>query len=135
MEPRISIITLGVKNLEISTKFYQALRFPLQPGNKNISFFELSGIWLALFPKTSLAKDANVSDIGSGFPGFTLAHNVKTKTEVDKILKLAEQAGAKIKDKAHNRDWGGYSGYFSDPDGYLWEIAWNPYFKIFSETK
>lgn len=130
MESRISIITLGVKDLKISTKFYQDLGFLLQPNNEGISFFELNGTWLALFPKVLLAKDANVNSDGNGFPGFTLAHNVKSKEEVNKIMKLAEKVGAKITDQSRDRDWGGYSGYFSDPDGYLWEIAWNPYFKL-----
>ena len=130
MEPRISIITLGVKDLKKSTKFYQDLGFPLQPGTDAISFFELAGTWLALFPKSSLAKDANILPKGNGFSGFTLAHNVKSKKDVDAIMKQAEQIGAHVTDQPHDRDWGGYSGYFADPDGYLWEIAWNPYFKL-----
>lgn len=134
MEPRISIITLGVKDLKISTKFYLDLGFPLQkPVNDSISFFELTGTLLALYPKAALAKDANVPEIGSGFSGFTLAHNVHSKEEVDNIMKVAEHVGAKITDVAHDREWGGYSGYLADPDGYLWEIAWNPYFKFDSK--
>ncbi|MEK9179178.1 MAG: VOC family protein [Patescibacteria group bacterium] len=131
MQPRISIITLGVKDLKASTKFYLALGFPLQPPeNDMISFFELSGTQLALYPKDLLAKDAKVLETGSGFSGFTLAHNVHSKEEVDTIMKEAERIGAKITDPAHEREWGGYSGYFADLDGYLWEIAWNPYFKF-----
>jgi len=130
MDQRISIITLGVANLPKSTKFYQDLGFTLQPGNTQISFFELQGTWLALYPKDTLAQDAKVKNESQGFAGFTLAHNVASKEEVDQILKHAAGIGAKITDPAHTRDWGGYSGYFQDPDGYLWEIAWNPYFKI-----
>ncbi len=77
-----------------------------------------------------LAKDANVENDGIGFPGFTLAHNVSSKEKVDEIMKIAENSGAEITDKPHDREWGGYSGYFKDLDGYLWEIAYNPYFKI-----
>lgn len=124
---------MGVGDLKRSTKFYQDLGFPLQSGNGEISFFELTGTLLALFPKSLLAKDANVSPDGSGFSGFTLAHNVKSKEKVDVIMKAAEKIGAKIADQARNRDWGGYSGYFADPDGYLWEIAWNPHFKFDSK--
>lgn len=130
MEPRISIITLGVKDLQTSTQFYVALGFTPQPGNAGITFFELEGTWLALFPLDELAKDAKVAANGNGFKGFTLAHNVVSKDEVDRIMKLAESVGAQITDPAHDRDWGGYSGYFADPDGFLWEIAWNPNFKL-----
>lgn len=130
MEPRISIITLGVSDLAKSTKFYTNLGFTPQLGNDGITFFELTGTWLALYPVDKLANDAKVSATGSGFKGFTLAHNVGSKTEVDRIMKLAEEVGAQITDPAHDRDWGGYSGYFADPDGFLWEIAWNPNFKL-----
>ena len=130
MKPRINIITLGVSDLKTSTKFYQKFGFSLQPGSEAISFFRLTGTWLALFPKPALAKDANVSLKGNGFSGFTLAHNVRSKQEVDKIMKRAKSIGAKITDQAHDRNWGGYSGYFTDLDGYLWEVAWNPYFQV-----
>ena len=130
MEPRISIITLGNSDLAKSTKFYTDLGFTPQPGNTQISFFELHGTWLALFPNGKLAEDAKVSPTENGFKGFTLAHNVKSKAEVDQIMQLAQEIGAKITDPAHDRTWGGYSGYFADPDGNLWEIAWNPYFKL-----
>lgn len=130
MEPRISIITLGVSDLQKSTEFYRdGLGLPIQKSNDGISFFVLQGTWLALFPKDKLAKDAKVKNNGKGFSGFTLAHNVNSKEKVDEILKQAEKTGAKVTDPAHNREWGGYSGYFKDLDGYLWEIAWNPYFE------
>lgn len=131
MEPRISIITLGVSNLQKSTEFYRdGLGLPEQKGNDGITFFELSGTKLALFPKDKLARDANVKNVSTGFPGFTLAHNVSSKKKVDELMKKAEKIGAEITDPAHEREWGGYSGYFKDPDGYLWEIAYNPYFKL-----
>lgn len=131
MEPRISIITLGVSDLQKATEFYRdGLGLPMQKGNKGVTFFILNGTWLSLFPKDKLAKDANVENNGIGFPGFTLAHNVSSKEKVDELINIAEKAGAVITDKPHDREWGGYSGYFKDLDGYLWEICYNPYFKI-----
>ena len=131
MEPRISIITLGVSNLEHSTKFYRdGLRLPLRQENDKISFFQMPGTWLALFPLGSLAEDADVPAEGSGFRRFTLAHNVRTRDDVDQVLTEAAQAGASIVKQAQDTSWGGYSGYFADPDGFLWEVAWNPYFSI-----
>lgn len=132
MEPRISIIGLGVSDLKRSVAFYRdGLELPLrEPANDSIAFFETSGTWLSLYPREELAKDANVPHEGSGFRGFTLAHNVKTVEEVDAILRQAADAGGKIIKKAGNTSWGGYSGYFADPDGFLWEVAWNPHFWI-----
>ncbi len=132
MDPRISIITLGVSNLARSVEFYRdGLGLPLQEGSGDvIAFFETRGTWLALFPREALAADATVPADGTGFRGFTLAHNVRSRDEVDSLLKTAETSGAKIIKPARDTDWGGYSGYFSDPDGYLWEVAWNPHFWI-----
>lgn len=132
MDPKISIITLGVNDLIASTEFYKnGLGLPHSShSNENISFFELNGTWLALYPKDSLAADANIKSNGDGFCGVTLAHNVKVKQEVDRVLALAEKSGAKITKPAKDTFWGGYSGYFSDLDGYLWEAAWNPHFWI-----
>ena len=131
MEARISIITLGVSDLARSIQFYRdGLGLPLRPGEENIAFFETRGTWLALYPREALAEDATVSPQGSGFPSFTLAHNVRTREEVDATLREAEAAGATIVKPAADTFWGGYSGYFADPDRYLWEIAWNPYFWI-----
>ncbi|MEE9240502.1 MAG: VOC family protein [bacterium] len=132
MEARISIIGLGVGDLKRSVAFYRdGLELPLrEPANDSIAFFETSGTWLALSPREALAQDANVPHEGHGFPGFSLAHNVKTVEEVDAILRQAADAGGKIIKKAGKTSWGGYSGYFSDPDGFLWEVAWNPHFWI-----
>ncbi|HUV27769.1 MAG: VOC family protein [Anaerolineales bacterium] len=132
MEPRISIITLGVQDLERSVHFYQdGLGLPLQKGYEGqIAFFELSGTWLALYPREALAADANQHGEGEGFQGFTLAHNVKTGENVDILIQQAASAGGQIVKEPQKADWGGYSGYFKDPDGFLWEIAWNPYFEI-----
>lgn len=131
MEPRISIITLGVTDLKRSKQFYKkGLGLPLQKDEDGIAFFTLSGTWLALYPKEKLAEDARVSVKGSGFSGITLAHNVDSKEKVRAVLKQAKNAGATIVKEAEDVFWGGYSGYFSDPDGYLWEVAWNPFFKL-----
>jgi catechol 2,3-dioxygenase-like lactoylglutathione lyase family enzyme len=131
MEARISIITLGVHDLNTSIKFYrEGLGLPLREGSDGIAFFELKGTWLALFPREALAADANVPAQGGGFAGFTLAHNVRSKEEVDRVLRQAQQAGASLAKPGAETDWGGYSGYFQDPDGFLWEVAWNPYFWI-----
>ncbi|MFQ5815864.1 MAG: VOC family protein [Candidatus Hydrothermarchaeaceae archaeon] len=131
MEPRISLITLGVSDLTRSVQFYRdGLGLPLRQGSDRIAFFETKGTWLALYPHEALAADATVPSDGTGFPGFTLAHNVRSRTEVDAVLKEAEAAGAKIIKPAQDTNWEGYSGYFADPDGYLWEVAWNPHFWI-----
>ncbi len=131
MEPRISIITLGVEDLERSVRFYRdGLGLPRRDGPSDIAFFTTAGTWLALFSRESLAKDAEVTPNGSGFRGFTLAHNVRTKEEVDALLERATAAGARLVKPAQTASWGGYSGYFSDPDGFLWEVAWNPDFPI-----
>ena len=129
MRQKLTLITLGVKDLDISIKFYRdGLGWkPSSESQDIIVFFDLGGIGLSLYPKNLLAEDATVSPEGTGFSGITLAHNAKSIEEVDEVLKKAEQAGAKIIKKAQKAFWGGYSGYFADPDGYLWEVAWNPF--------
>jgi catechol 2,3-dioxygenase-like lactoylglutathione lyase family enzyme len=131
MQPRINIVTLGVKDFERAVNFYQkGLGWKLAKASQDdIAFFSLSGIVLALYPYEKLAEDAKVQ-AGSGFGGITLAHNAKSEAEVDEILKIAGEAGAKIVKPAEKVFWGGYSGYFSDPDGYLWEVAYNPFFQF-----
>ncbi|MBD2089975.1 VOC family protein [Microcoleus sp. FACHB-1515] len=131
MEPRISLITLGVADLERSIAFYAAgLGLPCDRSFEGIAFFHLQGTWLSLYPREALAADAQVSPSGSGFCGFTLAHNVESKAAVDRVLAQAIAAGGKLLKSAQDTDWGGYSGYFADPDGFLWEIAWNPHFDL-----
>ncbi len=128
---RISLITLGVSDLERSIRFYRdGLGLPKRDGPDGIAFFETRGTWLSLYPRKSLAEDARVSPDGSGFRGFTLAHNVASPEEVDRVLQQAVDAGATLVKPGEKASWGGYSGYFSDPDGFLWEVAWNPYFTI-----
>ena len=131
MDPRISIVTLGVRDLEIATAFYRdGLGLPERESDGNIAFFEMSGTWLALYPREALAEDATVPAEGSGFAGFTLAHNVGSREEVEAVIDEAESAGAEVIKPAGETFWGGYSGYVSDPDGFLWEVAWNPDFPL-----
>lgn len=132
MRQKLSIVTLGVKDLTRSRKFYQdGLGWtPSSASQDNIIFFDLGGVGLVLFPIDELAKDATVASDRSGFSGITLAHNTRSVEEVDRVLQKAEQAGAKIIKKAQKVFWGGYSGYFADPDGHLWEVAWNPFIEF-----
>jgi uncharacterized protein len=131
MEQRISIITLGVADLNRSREFYERLGWRRSmPENEGIVFFQAGGMALALYPREELAKDANVSADGHGFVGITLAFNARTRAEVDSVIEEAQAAGAKLLKPAQEAFWGGYSGYFSDPDGFLWEVAWNPFFAI-----
>ncbi|MFQ6026487.1 MAG: VOC family protein [Dehalococcoidia bacterium] len=132
MEPRISIITLGVSDLARSVQFYrEGLGLPeREEGGDEIAFFETRGTWLALFPREALAEDAGVPPGNGGSPNFTLAHNVRTREEVDSLLAQAVSVGATLVKPAQDAFWGGYTGYFADPDGFLWEVAWNPYFWI-----
>lgn len=131
MEPRISIVTLGVSDLSRSIEFYRdGLGLPLQNDGEGIAFFETSGTQLALYPRDEMAVDVGVEPSGSGFSGATLAHNVRSQAAVDELLTEAEAAGAEIVKPAQETFWGGYSGYFEDPDGHLWEVAWNPHFEI-----
>ncbi len=127
-----TIVTLGITDLKKSRNFYEKV-FAWKASNVSqgdIVFFQTPGIVIALYPHDHLAKDATVSPKGEGFSGITLAHNVLKKEDVAMILKKAETSGGKILKPAQDVFWGGHSGYFSDLDGHLWEIAWNPYFKI-----
>lgn len=122
---KLSMITLGVSNLERSIQFYEAAlelrRVSYDSGS--IAFFDLDGLQLALFSKVELAEDVGVSPEGSGFPGITLAQNVGSSEEVTELLQRAVRAGGNLIKSGQPVSWGGFSGYFADPDGYLWEIA------------
>jgi len=131
MEPRITLITLGVSDLDRSIRFYRdGLGLPKRDGPEGIAFFETHGTWLSLYPRDALAEDATVSAEGSGFRGFALAHNVASPGEVDRTLQQAVDSGAALAKAGQKVFWGGYSGYFSDPDGFLWEVAWNPHMVV-----
>lgn len=129
MQPRISMITLAVRDLPAAIAFYEhGLGFPRMDSPPEVAFFTLDGTWLALYGREALAEDATVSDRGEGFEGFTLAHNVGSEREVDAVVAQAVAAGATLVKPPQKVSWGGYSGYFKDPDGHLWEAAYNPFF-------
>jgi uncharacterized protein len=131
MEQRVSLITLGVADLRRSRSFYERLGWKRANAKADgIVFFQAGGMGLALYPRIELAKDANVLPDGQGFNGITLAYNARTRDEVDSVLAQAVAAGAKLLKPAQEAFWGGYDGYFADPDGFLWEVAWNPSFPI-----
>jgi hypothetical protein len=130
MKAKISIITLGVRDFAKSLAFYrEGLGFTAhnhKEGEEHV-MFELDGSWLSLYPRHLLADDATVPDDGRGFSGVTLAHNVKSKADADAVFAHAVSVGARPVKKPQDVFWGGYSGYFADPDGYLWEVAYNPF--------
>ena len=138
MKPRIKVITLGVGDLEKSLAFYRdGLGLPTQGiigtefEDGAVVFFDMNDdLILALYPKSALAKDAKVS-VGPPNPAeLSIGHIVRSRQEVDALMEQADRAGAKITDPARDRFWGGYSGYFQDPDGHLWEITWNPAWEV-----
>ena len=125
------MITLGVSDLDRAIRFYETgLGLPRKAMDADVAFFPLDGTWLALYSRAALAEDATVSAAGSGFEGFALAHNVSSREEVERVLEQAVGAGARLVKPAQDAFWGGYTGYFADPDGHLWEIAWNPHLAI-----
>lgn len=165
MQPRLSLVTLGVADLERATRFYaEVLKLPRvpMPDGAGVSFFELGTTWLSLFPRDELAADcgmslgdssgtgadavrpaaarthcaagtvsaadAGVSAEGSGFPGFTLAHNLGSIAAVDALFAELRAANVKVVKEPQRAFWGGYCGYFADSEGFLWEVAWNPHF-------
>lgn len=131
MEPRVSLITLGVGDLARSKAFYTKLGFKASSvGGAEVVFFQAGAVALCLFPRESLACDADVSPEGGGFRGIAIAHNVREKDQVDAAIAEAVAAGGTITKAAHDAIWGGRSGYFADPDGHLWEVAWNPHFPL-----
>ena len=134
MRPLITVLTIGVDNLEQSLRFYRdglgletegivGQEFEYGP----VVFFDLAnGLKLALWPRKSLAHDAGIAETPPSPSEFSIGHNVSSKTEVDEVMAQAEKAGANILKPAHDTFWGGYAGYFQDPDGHLWELVWNP---------
>jgi uncharacterized protein len=132
MEPWISLLTLGVRDIERSRRFYRdGLGWPESAaGTADVAFFRTGGVVLALYRRDLLAADANLSPEGSGFAGIGLAHNVATRERVDAALLAAVAAGGTLLKPGTETEWGGYTGYFADPDGFLWEIACNPGFPL-----
>jgi len=127
MQPRMSMVTLGVRDLARSIAFYeQGLGFPRMESPPSVAFFTLNGTWLGLFGRDDLAEDAQVPADGTGFPGFSISHNVESEAAVDAVFEQAVAAGATPTKTPQPVFWGGYCGYFKDPDGFLWEIAHNP---------
>lgn len=131
MKQTISFVTLGVADLDRSRRFYQALGWNESSGSQaEVAFFQVGSIAFALFGRESLAEDAQVSSEGSGFPGFALAHNVATEADVEITLQEAVVAGGRLVRPAEKASWGGFRGYFADPDGFLWEVCYNPFFPL-----
>lgn len=134
MKQAISFVTLGVGDLARSRRFYAALGWKeSSSSNADIAFFQAGSVAFALFQREALAEDANVAAQGSGFPGFTLAHNVESEDAVVTTLAEAVAAGATLVRPADKVFWGGFRGYFADPDGFLWEVCWNPFVTLDSE--
>jgi predicted lactoylglutathione lyase len=132
VQPRLSFVTLGVADVAVSRTFYEALGFRASAASQEgaVAFFDAGGVVLSLFGRSALAKDAGMADDRPGFSGIALAHNVNSEADVDNVLKEAVAAGAKLVKAGQKAFWGGYSGYFADPDGHLWEVAYNPFMPL-----
>ena len=134
MKPRITVITIGVENLERSLRFYRdGLGFQTQGiigtefEHGAVAFFDLqANLQLAIWPRKSISHDSGISLGSPSSTEFTLGHNVSSRAEVDAVMEQARSAGAVIVKSAHDTFWGGYAGYFQDPDQHLWEVVWNP---------
>lgn len=132
MEQRLTIVGLGVNDLEVSSTFYEE-KFgwkKMGSSNENITFFQLNGILLSLYPREKLAEDATVNPNGEGFKGFSLAYNTRSEAEVDELITTLKGKGVKIVKQPEKVFWGGYSSYIADPDDNLWEIAFNPFLPL-----
>lgn len=128
---RVSLVTLGTRDLAASVRFYEALGWKRSSAsNEQVAFFHTGGALLGVFGRDALAEDAGVRNEGAGFRGVALAVNVAERVDVDAALAAVEEAGARIVKPARDAFWGGRSGYFADPDGHLWEVAWNPGFPL-----
>ena len=131
MDPRISLITLGVDDMARSRTFYEALGWTASPqSNDDVTFFQAGGSIFGLYGRAALAADATVENTPVGFRGTSISYNARDRAEVDAVLKEVVDAGAALVKAAEDVFWGGYSGYFADPDGHLWEVAHNPFWTI-----
>ena len=130
MEPRISIVTIGVADMARMRRFYTDLGFVASESPESVTFFQAGGMILSLYGRAALAEDAHVTDSKAGFSGVSLAHNVRSEADVDAVLAHAVTCGAKLLKPGQKVFWGGYSGYFADPEGNLWEVAHNPFFPL-----
>lgn len=131
MEQRLSLVTLGVADLARARRFYEdGLGWTRGNAEEGVAFYQMPGSILALWPRPALAEDAGVEDAGAAFSGVALAYNARSRAEVDAVLAEAVAAGGTLAKAAHETFWGGYSGYFADPDGHLWEVAHNPFWVI-----
>lgn len=132
MEQRLTAVTLGVADLQRARRFYEkGLGWSASlTSNKDVVFFQANGLVIALWGRANLAKDANLIDEGGGFSGIALAHNARSREEVDAVLSKAGHAGARVLKPGQETFWGGYAGYFADPDGHMWEVAWNPFWPL-----
>ncbi len=131
MQPRLSFVTLGVADIARARAFYDRLGFSASSASTaDVVFYEAGGVVLALWSRDALAADAHLTDSKPGFAGVSLAHNVASETEVDAVLAEAVAAGGALLKAGQKVFWGGYTGYFADPDGHLWEVAFNPMFPL-----
>jgi uncharacterized protein len=131
MEPRISLITLGVADIARSRAFYEALGWTASSAStEEVVFFQGNGLALVLWGRAALAEDAEVEDRPSGFSGVAIAYNPRSEDEVDEVFAQAGKAGAQAVKIPRKTAWGGYVGYFADPDWHLWEVAFNPSFPL-----
>ena len=131
MEQRVSLITLGVGDLARAVRFYEQLGWRRGNTEDSVAFFQIPGGVFGLWSRASLAEDAGVENDSMGkFGGVALAYNTRSRREVDEVLAEAARAGARILKPGHDAVWGGYTGYFADPDGHIWEVAWNPHWTV-----
>jgi len=136
VEARLNFVTLGVADIVRARAFYDKLGFKASSAsNPHVVFYEAGGVVLALFGRGALAEDAKVQDSLPGFSGVAIAHNVRSEADVDGVLAEVVAAGAKLMKPGQKAFWGGYSGYFADPDGHLWEVAFNPFLPLDDEGR
>lgn len=131
MEPRLSLVTLATSDLARALRFYRdGLGWKVAFHNDDVAFFPLNGVVLGLWRRDAFAAEVGADRSAFASSGFALAHNVRERAEADQVLAEAEAAGGRVIVPAHDTDWGGRSGYFTDPDGHRWEVAWNPAWRI-----